>query len=1073
MSQKFVHLHNHSEYSLLDSLNKIQQIVDKTVELGMDAIAITDHGVMYGAFQFFLKCKAKGVKPIIGMEAYVAKNSHLDRETSNDIDKAHLTILAKNLIGYRNIVKLTTISHLEGFHYKPRIDFDLLKSHHEGLIVLSGCRESSIMQHLANDEYESAKKIAQKYQKLFGEDYYLEIQRSTLDAQETSRNNQLIKLSRELGIALVATNDIHYLVKEDSYAHEVLLCIQSQHSIYEKNRPITMIDTPEYYLKSPEEMINLFLDLPEAIKSTVEIANKCDLEIPYGNWVLPNFPLPKNKTSEEYLRDIIEERRTERLDDTNEIKARLEYELEIICSKGYATYFLVVADCVNWAKDQGIGVGPGRGSVGGSLVAYVMRITDVNPLLYNLPFERFLNPERPTPPDIDLDFADIRRGEVIDYITHKYGKEKVAQIITFGRMEARMAVRDVNRALGFSYSHGDRIAKLIPQGKQGFAMSIDRAIEESADLKTVYEQEEDVKSVIDVARRLEGVSRHASVHAAGLIVADSDLTNYVPLQRESKGDAIITQYDMYSLDVNAAPDGAAMGLLKIDILGLRNLTILEQAIKYVKVTLGINITLYEIPLDDKKTYDLISSGKNIGVFQLESKGMQRLAKDLQPNKISDITAMVALFRPGPMDLIPQFVEGKKDATKITYLHPHLENVLRETYGVLVYQEQIMDIAVTMANFTKSQADILRMAVGKKKKSLMEKVKKDFIEGAIKAGYPKKVPEEIFVFIEKFAAYGFNKAHAAAYATIAYWTAYMKANYPVQFMTALLTAELQGASGSDREQKMFTCLEECSHLNIKVLQPHINKSHESFYIEDNNIRFGLSALKGVGDAALETIIKAREKDGDFQGLRDFMWRVELQKVNKRVMETLIKSGAFDDFGNRSALLEYYQSLVVELSSKKGKEEIGQFGLFLETKVEHLDNLPNVVAPTEGQIVKMEKEAIGFSIGRNPLADYEEIIKKKITNRIGRLESTDTGKTQILAGIIASLKKITTKKSGMEMAFITLYDQTGTIEGVVFPKIWEQLSKVFIEGNPIIVKGKLEEKDEAFSLIIDQAVDLDKK
>lgn len=1066
----FVHLHNHSEFSLLDGLNKISDIIKTTKELGMDAIALTDHGVMYGAFNFYIKCLEAGIKPIIGMEAYVAKNSHTSKDTNEDKHRFHLTLLAKNLAGYRNLMKLTTISHLEGFYYKPRIDFELLKKHSEGIIVLSGCRNSQLNQMIIHDELKSAEKLIEQYLSVFNDDYYLEIMRTSFDETEKRLNEKLVNFSNKYAIPLVATNDVHYLRKEDAYAHEVLLCIQTQHSIQEKNRPMSMLDVPEFYLKSPASMSELFADIPSAIKNTLAIADKCDLKIPYGNWVLPNYPLENGLTSEQMLIKMVEEKKSTRVQVNKEIDERLAYELEIICQKGYATYFLVVQDCVNWAKSQKIGVGPGRGSVGGSLVAYVLNITDINPLQYNLPFERFLNPERPTPPDIDLDFADMRRDEVITYITEKYGKEKVAQIITFGRMEARMAIRDVNRALGFSYNHGDRLAKLIPQGKQGFPITIDIALKESEDLKKLYENEQDAKEVIDIAKRLEGVARHSSVHAAGLIVADKDLTFYTPLARETKGEAIITQYDMYSLDVNAASDGKAIGLLKIDVLGLRNLTILEQAIKYVEVTKNIDLTLSALPLDDKKTFQLIASGKTLGVFQLESKGMQRLAKDLSPNKISDITAMVALFRPGPMDLIPQFIEGKKDKKKIHYPHPDLKAVLEETYGVLVFQEQVMDIAVVMGRFTKSEADILRMAVGKKKKALMEQVKKKFITDCLAHGYKDGVPQEIFGFIEKFAAYGFNKAHAAAYATIAYWTAYMKANYPTQFMTALLTAELQSASGADRETKIFACFEECERLGIKVQPPDINKSRKGFSIEDNSIRFGLTAIKNVGEAAIESIVKAR-KEKLFQGMKDFLWRVELQKVNKRVVESLIKSGAFDQFGNRASMLNYYQILIEELSKKKDLKTKGQDDLFGDSAITDLkDELSIIKEFSISELINMEKEVISFSVGKNPISVYHDFLKSKHATPVGQISIDKVGKSLIVGGICTQVKKIITKATQKEMAFFKIYDQTGALEVVVFPTTWESYKKVLIDNNALIIKAKVDMKDENISLILEQAANL---
>jgi len=753
----FVHLHLHTGYSLLDGLNRIDDVISKAIEYKMPAVAITDHGSLYGAFKFYVKAKEAGIKPIIGVEAYKAKNSRLDKQNGVDRDQYHLTLLAKNLAGYKNLLKLITAANLEGFYYKPRIDFEILEKYSEGLIVLSGCLNGEISSLLSQSQDKEAEKILEKYIEIFKDDFYLEIQRHPKSQELDDVNLKLIKLSRKYGVALVATNDVHYLNAEDAYAQEILLCIQTQRTILEKNRTMTMVDIPDYYFKSPAEMKGLFIDLPEAIENTLKIAEKCNLEIPMGKWILPEFETPKGETVENYLRSLVTERISRvALYDQEVVNKRVEYELKIITTKGYATYFLIVSDFVNWAKHQNIAVGPGRGSVAGSLVAYILGITDINPIDYNLPFERFLNPERPTPPDIDIDFADTRRDEVLHYVTKKYGEDKVAQIITFGSMEARLAVRDVTRALGLSYSYGDRLAKMIPFGKQGFSMTISAALEESAQLKFAYQTEPDTKKVLDIARKLEGLPRHSSVHAAGVVISDVNMTEYVPLQRDSKEGKIITQYDMYCLDLNAVSNQKAIGLLKVDFLGLRNLTIIEKALEYVEKISGKKIDIHHVPLDDKKTYELISKGNTIGVFQLESGGMRHLAKDLKPNKISDIMAMVALYRPGPMDLIPTFLEGKANQKKIKYLHPDLKSILEETYGILVYQEQVMEIANKIAGYSMSEADNLRMAMGKKKKELMKKEKEKFFKGCIKNNYKKTVAESLWNFMEKFAAYGFNK-----------------------------------------------------------------------------------------------------------------------------------------------------------------------------------------------------------------------------------------------------------------------------------------------------------------------------
>lgn len=1068
----FVHLHCHTEYSLLDGMARMDDIIAKAKKHQMPAVAITDHGNLYGAFQFYLRAKEAGIKAIIGVETYKAKRSRHDKETGMDRDQNHLVLLAKNYTGYQNLMKLVTTANLEGFYYKPRIDFELLEKHKEGLICLSGCLNGEIPELILQNDVKKAEEVLKKYLKIFKENFYLEMQRHPNVPENDTVNKELLRMSREFSVPIVATNDVHYLDKEDAYAQEVLLCIQTARSIHDQSRTLTMVNTPDYYFKTPEEMKANFIDLPEAIENTVKIANLCNLEIPYGKLIIPTFPITTGQTPEEFLKELtLNSIDRVKANDQAEVLKRINYELGVINQKGFANYFLVVSDFVNWAKKQEIAVGPGRGSAAGSLVSYCLRITDINPLEYNLPFERFLNPDRPSPPDIDIDFADRRRDEVIQYVRKRYGDDKVAQIITFGTLESRMAIRDVARALGHSYGTADRIAKMVPPPKQGFHLKLKQAIEETAELKLAYTTEPETKKILDIAQRLESLPRHASVHAAGVIISDKALVEYVPLQREPKEEKIITQFDMYDLDLNAVSDNKALGLMKMDFLGLRNLTILEDALKHVQDSTGTLIDIHEVPVDDKKTFELISRGDTIGVFQLESAGMRRLAKDLKPEKISDIIAMVALFRPGPMDLIPSFIQGKANPKSVRYPHKDLKPVLEETYGILVFQEQVMNIATTLAGFTMSEADLLRMAVGKKKKALMEKGRKNFIDGCVRNGYTKVLADKIFGFIEKFAAYGFNKAHAASYALIAYWTAYMKANYPVEFMTSLLTAELQGVAGPMREIKMAQTLEECKKMEIVVLPPDITKSDSSFTIEDGGIRFGLSAIKNVGRSAIDAVVEAREIK-QFESFTDFLRRVDLRRVNKKTVESLIKAAAFQAFSNRATLLANYPTLVKEVQSSRETQDKGQFDLFLDETdaTQTQDAFSQLPELTEDEIYSMEREVIGFLLNKNPLIKYAEIIEKKATKKIGLITVEDKDTKVVLVGIVSGKKVIKTKKDNLEMAFLSVFDETGTIEVVVFPKLYKKFEGMLNINQVIIFKGSVSEKEDQLNVLMDVAMKL---
>ena len=1067
----FVHLHVHTQYSLLDGLSKIPELIKRAKDFEMDSLAITDHGALYGAIHFYLKAKEAGIKPIIGVEAYMAHRSRFDKQPKIDADQYHLVLLAKNDEGYKNLMRLVTKANLEGFYYKPRIDIEVLKEFHKGLIALTACIEGEIPSLIREGKNEEAQKKALEFQGIFGDDLYLEIQKHKINEQDVA-NKGLISLSRKLGIPLVATNDVHYVNPDDAEAQDALLAIQTQKKIEDKDR-LTMLDSPDFYLRSPEEMSGLFEEFPDAIENTLKIADECNLEISIGTWILPVYPLPEDETSETYLRKKVYEYLPKRFPTlTEEIKQRIEYELEIIIKKKFPTYFLIVSDIVNWAKQEGIRVGPGRGSVAGSLVAYVLRITSINPLEHNLPFERFLNPFRPTPPDIDLDFADNRRDEVLDYVREKYGNDKVAQIITFGSIEARMAVRDITRVLGFPYSLGDRIAKMIPLGSQGSEMTVEKALDISPELAVAYEKEPEVKKILNLAKKIEGVSRQASTHAAGVVIADKELTDYTPLQFDTKKEVLITQYDMYALDLNVSDK--AIGLLKMDFLGLRNLTILEKAKEYILKSKGVDIDISELPLDDRKVYEMISKGETGGIFQLESAGMKRLARQLKPSRFSDLSAMIALFRPGPMQFIPEFIAGKEIASKIKYPHPDLKLILEETYGIVVYQEQCLQIANLMAGYSLGEADNLRRAIGKKKKEIMEKEKIKFIEGSVKKGYKKEIAEQVFGLIERFAGYGFNKAHSTSYALIAYQTAWMKANYPVEFMTALLTAE------SEDTDKIAFEIEECRRMGITVLPPDVNKSFSGFTIEKDEkslnkqaIRFGLSAIKNVGEAATEEILDKREKGGLFKGLSDFCSRTDSQKINKKVCESLIKSGALDQFGKRAAMLSGLDKIRQKSDEEQKRKAGGQTSLFEkdqdDPKINFDDNLPQIDEFSKNELASLEKELLGFCLTEHPLSSLMSVISSEVSHKISQLdieESTSNQRVKI-GGLISGLRIVITKSGSQEMAFVSLEDDTGRVEVVVFPKIFNQNKEIWIKGQVVMIEGRVESREEGISIIAEKA------
>lgn len=1064
----FVHLHNHSEFSLLDGLSKIPAMLTRAKDLGMKAMAITDHGSLYGAIKFYNDALQIGIKPIIGSEVYMAKRKHTDRDAEKDADQNHLILLAQNDEGYKNLIKLVTISHLEGFYYKPRIDLELLEKYKEGLVCLSGCVNGYVSEPLLHGRTKEAREKAEKLAKIFPSGhFYLELQKHQNNEEQNIANERLIALSAELGIPLVATNDCHYINPTDAQAQETLLCIQTQDTILNKNRKLSMINSPDFYIRSSEEMMGLFLRQPEAIENAIKIAAMVNLEIERGKWILPVFPVPEPETPSSYIKNLVSKRIKNRYKKvTEEIRQRVEYELSVIIQKGYATYFLIVQDFVNWAKLNGIAVGPGRGSISGSIVSYILGITDLDPLEYKLPFERFLNPQRPSPPDIDVDFADDRRDEVIEYVTKKYGKGKVAQIITFGTMEARGSVRDVGRALGMPYKDPDRIAKMIPPGTYGFSMTIDKALQQSPELSLAYQNEPETRKLLDLARKLEGVARHASTHAAGVVIADRDLTNYTPLQREVKGERIITQYDMYDLDLNISDN--AIGLLKMDFLGLRNLTILQNAIKFVEKNKKIKIDLTKIPLDDSTTYQLISSGETTGIFQIESAGMRRLARDLKPSRASDLSAMVALFRPGPMNWIDDFISAKANPKKIKYLHEDLRPILEETYGIAVYQEQCMQIANVMGGYTLAEADNLRKAIGKKKPELMKKEREKFIKGCLKNGYSQKIAEDAFALIEKFVGYGFNKAHSAAYGLIAYQTGYMKANFTVEFMTALLTAETRSSTGPVKNEKISQVISECRRMKIKVLSPDINKSGTDFSIEESDkIRFGLSAIKNVGEAAIASILKAR-KSANFTNIRDFCQRVDLTKVNKKTLESLIKAGAMDIFGKRASQLASLQDIMLQIHRDKKNQSLGQT-TFLDTQNNSNLKYQMMDIPEFGrnELLAFERELLGFYLSEHPLNSFVTKLSTKITHDFVTLFEEKDGAKIKIGGIVSRVRIIYTKKNGSEMAFVLLENEVGaTIECIIFPKIFARTRDIWSKDNIILVDGHLDAKSERVIVIVDQ-------
>lgn len=1057
----FTHLHVHTEYSLLDGSIKLSEIMDRVKELGMDSVAITDHGSMFGIVEFYKQAKKHNVRPILGSEVYVAMNKYTEKEPK-DKRQYHLVLLAENNIGYKNLMNLVSESYVNGFYYKPRIDRELLEKYSEGLIGLSACLSGEVPRHILNNNYEKAKEIALDYERILGKgNFFLELQDYGLETQKNV-NKELIKLHEETNIPLVATNDIHYLRKEDAEVHDVLLCIQTATTVNEENR--MKFPAKEFYLKSPEEMEEIFEDYPEALKNTGEIAKRCNVELDFDTLHLPEYDVPEGYNNEEYLRELTLKGLEVRYGEiTAELMERFEFEFKTIVQMGYVDYFLIVWDFIKFAKDNDIIVGPGRGSAAGSVVSYGLGIIDVDPIEHGLIFERFLNPERVSMPDIDIDFCYERREEVIDYVIEKYGEERVAQIVTFGTMAARGSIRDVGRAMDMPYSQVDYVAKQIPME---LGITIKKALDVNKTLKKMYDDELEIKKLIDFSMAVEGLPRHTSTHAAGVVISKENVRSYVPLLRN--GDAITTQFNMIELE--------ELGLLKMDFLGLRTLTVIRDATDLIYENYGKKIVFdRSFDYEDKNVLDMFARAETLGIFQFESSGMRAFLKELKPNVFENLVAANSLYRPGPMSQIPTFVECKHDNTKIRYLHPQLENILDVTYGCIVYQEQVMEIVQKIGGYSLGHADILRRAMGKKKMDVMEKEKRNFIygevdedgnvltSGAIRNGVDEKTAEEIYDLMLDFAKYAFNKSHSVAYAVVAYRTAWLKHYYPVEFMAALISSIMSDTNS------VSLYIQECKRLNIEVLKPDINESKLKFTVADGKIRFGLSAVKNVGVKFIEAIVKARE-DGEFKSLTDFVEKivaVDPACLNKRAVESLIKCGAMDSLGgNRAQYLSMYETIIDNIVSNNRKNVRGQVSLFDEIESSFSDdNLPELKDFPKNILLNMEKEMTGIYLSGHPLEDYEKELKR--VSNISTLELSITeddvelprfkdGQRVRLGGMISHKKNMLTKNNNM-MSFITLEDLYGDIECIVFPATYERYVEYLVEDELIIIDGKISASD----------------
>jgi DNA polymerase-3 subunit alpha len=1070
VASDYVHLHNHTQYSLLDGLTRIPQLMDYVASMGMSAVAMTDHGTLSGAIEFYKEGINHEIKPIIGLETYVAARKHTDKDPAKDKNRYHLILLAMNKQGYQNLMQLSTIANLDGFYYFPRVDHELLEKYNEGLIVLSACMGGEIGDALKQGQYDQAKQTAKWYKKVFGDRYYLEIQdhghpdNPMTNAEQQMVNENVLKLGKELDIPVVVTCDAHYLRHEDQDAHEILLCVGTGSFLSDEKR-MSLKEFP-LHVTEPEEIIARWgKEHPEVITNSRVIADRCKLELDLGNILIPKFPVPKGKSEKSYLHELVwqgvawrygavSEDKSRTLNEaaarkilSKEVVERTDYELGVIDQMGFNGYFLIIQDFINWGKDKGIVFGPGRGSAAGSIISFALKITELDPLKYDLLFERFLNPDRISMPDIDIDIQDTRRDEVIQYCVEKYGSNRVANIVTFGRMQARNAVRDVARVLQVPYAEADRLAKMIPPPVQGRHIPLEKSLKDNAELKAEYESSESAKRVLDQAVRLEGTIRSHGVHAAGVVIAPDDLVKFAPLEMAQKG-VVATQYSMGPIE--------ELGLLKMDFLGLSNLTIIKNALRIVKRVYGEDIEISDIPLEDEKTFELLQRGDTTGVFQLESSGMKRYLKDLKPTVFEDIVAMVALYRPGPMQFIEDFVERKHGRRKITYLHPKMQDALSTTYGVLVYQEQVMQISKDLCGFTGGEADTLRKGIAKKIPEVLAKMKVKFIDGAIEhSGAERADMERFWKQLEDFAAYCFNKSHAACYGLIAYWTAYLKAHYPAAFMAALMTSDF------DDIDRLAIEITECKHVGIEVLPPDVNESFNEFAVVPGKeqIRFGLRAVKNVGSNAVDEILRAREEKGGFKSLEDFFGSVNTRTVNKKSLESLVRAGAFDRFGDRSILLGNLDVLSAYANKLQKDAASGQTDLFGSLGVEHAkptialnENVPTI--PAREQLL-WERELLGLYLSQHPLASYETFLAEKAL-ALNTLKPIHDGKSAQVGGAITDVREITTK-NGQKMAFVKLTDQFGEVELILFPSIYQQTTGIWERDRVVLAKGKITAKD----------------